>query len=66
MREKLRVLLSAGALSTLTVASAFAEGLDFSSVSVDMTPIFGLAVAIVSAIVVMIPIRKSVKLGNRS
>jgi hypothetical protein len=40
--------------------------MDFSEVSVNLTPIFGLAVTIVGALVGLIAVRKAIKLANRS
>jgi len=48
-------------------SSAFAAGsLDLSSVTIDTTPIFQLAGAIVAAIASIWAIKKVIKLGNRS
>jgi hypothetical protein len=40
--------------------------MDFSQVSVNLTPVFGLATTIVGALVGMIAVRKAIKLVNRS
>ena len=40
--------------------------MDFSSVSVDLAPVYALAVTIVGALVGMIAVRKVIKLVNRS
>ena len=52
----------------LVGSSAFAEGtgLDLSSITIDTTPIFQLAGAIVAAIASIWAIKKVIKLGNRS
>lgn len=40
--------------------------MDFSATTVDFSSIFGLAVIIVLALISLIPIRKAIKLSNRS
>lgn len=40
--------------------------MDFSTVVVDFTSIFALAVIVVTALISLIPIRKAIKLSNRS
>ncbi len=40
--------------------------MDFSSATVDLTPVYGLAVTIVGALVGMVAVRKAIKLVNRS
>lgn len=40
--------------------------MDLSTVTVDFSSILGLAVIIVTALIALIPIRKAIKLSNRS
>lgn len=59
-------LLTAGAVVLATATSSFAAGLDLSSVSVDLTPVYTLAGTIVTAGVGLFAVRKVIKLMNRS
>ncbi len=61
MKKVLLGLLSAGGF-----ALAQTTGPDFSTVSVNLAPVWGLAGTIVGALVTMIVVRKGVKLANRS
>lgn len=46
--------------------SAYAAGLDLSGVSVDTTPVFSLALIVITAIAGIWAIKKVIRLGNRS
>lgn len=56
-----------GSILTLGLASpSHALGLDLSTVTLDTAPVFTLAIIVIAALASLWPIRKSVKLINRS
>ena len=60
-----KLLASTLAFTGLALAQT-TGGPDFSSINPDISAVFPLAVGIVGALIAMIPVRKAIKLVNRS
>ena len=61
-----KLLASTLAFTGLALAQTTGGGPDFGSIEPSISNVFPLAVGIVGALIAMIPIRKAIKLVNRS
>ncbi len=66
MRVAKLVLSGVTSVSGVVLAQTTGTGPDFSNITVDLSPVWGLAGTIVGALVTMIVVRKGIKLANRS